>query len=207
MFRTIYINALFEIQEAKKVKTTVVFFHVLNYGLFCLYTHENIHQQSCCLAAQEAEFCFGLEFYGGMYSKKLFLSLLKKERHIVYIEGTDFKQRSLNNVYNHVYNIWQQTGQSSFLETVFFYHSQHAFGFGPASSRSFSISLGIFFYKRSNQLRVIIICFQIYIVFLVILPVRIRLKIVTFKLLKNNRVVLSTCYADLSAFLHLIQFG
>lgn len=116
----------------------------------------------------------------------------------------DFKLRNLNNVNNHVYNIWQQTGQSNFLETVFFYHSQHAFGFGPASSRSFSIQLGrFFFFKRSNQLRIVII---ICCVFKVILPVRIRLKIVTFKLLKNDQVILSTFYADLSAFLHLCTF-
>lgn len=48
---------------------------------------------------------------------------------------------------------------------------------------------------------------NLYCVLKVILPVRIRLKIVTFKLFKNNQVVLSTSYADLSAFLHLIQFG
>lgn len=67
----------------------------------------------------------------------------------------------------------------------------------------FPSGLGFFFFKRSNQLRVIIVCY----VFKVFLPARIRLKIVTLKLLKNNQVVLSTSYADLSAFLHLIQFG
>lgn len=116
----------------------------------------------------------------------------------------DFKLRNLSNVCNHVYNIWQQTGQSNFLETVFFYHPQHAFGFGPASARSFSIQPEIFFYicfyfKRCDQLRVIIICC----VLKVFLPVRIRLKIVTFKPLKNNQLVLSTSYADLSAFFAL----
>lgn len=69
MFRSKYIKALFEIPEVKKVKTTVVAFHVLSYGLFCLHTHKSIQQQSCCLASQETEFCFGLEFYRGMHSK------------------------------------------------------------------------------------------------------------------------------------------
>lgn len=71
----------------------------------------------------------------------------------------------------------------------------------------FPSSLGFFcicfYFKRRDQLRVIIICC----VFKVFLPVRIRLKIVTFKPLKNDQVVLSTSYADLSAILHLIQSG
>lgn len=67
----------------------------------------------------------------------------------------------------------------------------------------FPSGLGFFFLKRSNQLRVVII---ICCVFKVVLPVGIRLKIVTFKLLKNNQVVLSTTDADLSAFLHLCTF-
>lgn len=88
-----------------------------------------------------------LGFFWGEYIRKYwFLSLLKKERNTVYIQGMDFKLRNLSNVYNHVYNIWQQTGQSNFLERVFFYLPQHAFGFGPASARSFSIQPGIFLY-------------------------------------------------------------
>lgn len=86
------------------------------------------------------------DFVGECIQKYLFLSLLKKERNCVYVQGMDFKLRNLSNVYNRVYNIWQQTGQSNFLETVFFYHPQRAFGFGPASTRSFSIQLGIFLY-------------------------------------------------------------
>jgi len=40
----------------------------------------------------------------------------------------------------------------------------------------------------------------------VFLPVSVKLKIDAIKPLKNNRVVLSTSYGDLSAFLLLIQF-
>ena len=97
----------------------------------------------------------------------------------------DLKLRNLSNVYNHVYNIWQQTGQRNFLETVFFYHPQHAFGLALLQLKVFPSSLGFFcvcfYFKRHDQLRVIIICF----VFQVFLPVRIRLKIVTVKLLKK----------------------
>lgn len=71
----------------------------------------------------------------------------------------------------------------------------------------FPSSLGFFYicfyFKRRDQLRVIIICC----VLKVFLPVRIRLKIVRHDPLKNNQVVLSTSHADLSAFLQLIQFG
>lgn len=77
----------------------------------------------------------------------------------------------------------------------------------PLQLEVFPSSLGFFYicfyFKIHDQLRVIIICC----VLKVFLPVRIRLKIVTFKPLKNNQLVLSTSYADLSAFLHFIQFG
>lgn len=93
------------------------------------------------------------------------------------------------------------------METVGFYHPQHAFGFGSASTRSFSIQPGIFFFffiyicfyfKRRDQLRVITRC-----VLKVFLPVRIRLKAVRHDPLENDQMVLSASYADLSAFLHL----
>lgn len=72
----------------------------------------------------------------------------------------------------------------------------------------FPSSLGFFcicfYFKRRDQLRVVII---VCCVFKIFFPVRIRLKIVAFKPLKNDQVVLSTSYADLSGFLQLIQFG
>lgn len=70
----------------------------------------------------------------------------------------------------------------------------------PSSFRFFYIC---FYFKRHDQLRVIITCC----VFKDFLPVRIRLETVRFKTLKNNQIGLSASYADLSVYLHLIQFG
>lgn len=137
----------------------------------------------------------GWNFIGECIWKHLFLFLLEKQRNTVYVQGVGFKWRNLSNVYSHVYNIWQQTGQSNFLETVFFYLLQHVLGLALLQLEVFPSILGcfyiLFYFKRQDQLRVVVIITICY-VFQAFLPGRIRLRIVTIKPLQNNQVVLST---------------
>lgn len=87
---------------------------------------------------------------------------MKKERNTVYVQGMDFKLRNLSNVYNHVCNIWQQTGQSNFLERLFFIIPSMLLVLALLQLEVFPPCLGFFFllicfhFRKCNQLRLLL---------------------------------------------------